>query len=64
MSEKKPYSQPQVFEVELNPEQAILSACTTPAVSAQAGGGPYCRPSNGCKRATSSSGSNSGARPS
>ena len=28
MSEKKPYNPPQLFRVDLNHEQAILSACS------------------------------------
>jgi hypothetical protein len=48
---KKPYITPQLFRVELNQEQAILSACSLAANTGQAGGGPNCRPQNRCKRA-------------
>ncbi len=54
----------QIYRVTLTHEQAILSACTTPAVNAVAGTGPYCRTANGCKRGTNSSSADSGARPS
>lgn len=64
MNSKKSYETPQIYRVELTHEQAILSVCTTPSTSNVAGGGPWCRASNGCKRATNPSGSNSGARPS
>lgn len=33
MTEKKPYSPPQLFRVELNQEQAILSACSLTTMS-------------------------------
>ncbi|MBI3808562.1 MAG: hypothetical protein HY281_13790 [Nitrospirae bacterium] len=36
MSTKKPYSPPQLFRVELNQEQAILSACSLTTMSALA----------------------------
>lgn len=36
MTEKKPYSAPQLFRVELNQEQAILSACSLTTMSALA----------------------------
>lgn len=36
MTEKKPYSPPQLFRVELNQEQAILSACSLMTMSAVA----------------------------
>jgi len=29
MNDKKPYSTPQIFQVELNHEQAILTGCST-----------------------------------
>ena len=38
MTEKKPYSQPQLFRVELSQEQAILSACSLTATNPMAGG--------------------------
>jgi len=49
---KKPYTTPQLFRVELSQEQAILSACSLTAMSAQNGMGGNCRPLNGCKRGT------------
>ncbi len=44
MKIKKPYVTPQVFKVELNHEQAILSACSLFAMSIAAGTGM-----NGCR---------------
>ena len=38
MSEKKPYSAPQLFRVELNHEQAILSQCSLASANPMAGG--------------------------
>jgi hypothetical protein len=61
-STKKPYVTPQLFRVELNQQQAILSACSLAANGAQAGGGAHCRPTNNCKRASSASGADSAAR--
>ncbi|WHZ22057.1 MAG: hypothetical protein OJF47_001169 [Nitrospira sp.] len=63
MTGKKPYSQPQVYEVALDHEQAILSACSILTTSASAGGSVGCRRSaacrnypsadpNGCKRSS------------
>lgn len=63
MTDKKPYTTPQVYRVQLNHEQAILSVCTTPSMSNVAGTGGGCRPSNGCKRATGGTWDNA-ARPS
>jgi hypothetical protein len=52
MTEKKPYSQPQLFRVELSQEQAILSACSLTASNPMAGGMDVrCRP-GACKRAS------------
>jgi hypothetical protein len=66
MTEKKPYSQPQLFRVELSQEQAILSACSLMTTSASNGGAGGCRPIgiNACKRHTGAGQSDSGARPS
>ncbi|MFI5247783.1 MAG: hypothetical protein ACHQWV_04430 [Nitrospirales bacterium] len=61
-STKKPYITPQLFRVELNQEQAILSACSLASNSGQAGGGANCRPQNNCKRAGAAG--DSAARPS
>ena len=35
MTEKKPYSPPQIFQVELNQEQAILAVCSSAATRAK-----------------------------
>lgn len=67
MTEKKPYSQPQLFRVELNQEQAILSACSLGTTSAAAGGNAGCKPNSagrGCKKRHNTVSSDSGARPS
>ena len=61
MTEKKPYSQPQLFRIELNQEQAILSACSLATTSALQGGNAGCRPNN-CKRLNGGGGRDSGAR--
>jgi len=53
MSDKKPYSLPQLFRVDLNHEQAILSACSLTASNPMAGGADNrCRP-GACKQASS-----------
>lgn len=57
MSEKKPYTSPQVYEVELDHEQAILSACSLFAMHVAAGTG-----TNGCRSFLTCSGA-SGANP-
>ena len=64
MTEKKPYSPPQIFEVELNQEQAILALCSTTATTISNRGTLGCSGSGGsnCRRSTSSGGS--GAQPS
>jgi hypothetical protein len=66
MAEKKLYSAPQLFRVELNQEQAILSACSLLTNTASQGGNGGCRPSGagGCKRRNGAGGRDSGARPS
>lgn len=48
MNDKKPYSTPQVFEVTLDQEQAILSSCSILTTSAAAGGTVGCRAPSGC----------------
>lgn len=65
MTKKKPYSQPQLFRVALNQEQAILSACSLTTTNASNGGGTSCRTpgQGGCKN-HSVSGGDSGPRPS
>jgi hypothetical protein len=62
MDEKKVYSQPQLFRVELSQEQAILSACSLTASNPMAGGGDVlCRP-GACKKSAGIG--DSGMRPS
>jgi hypothetical protein len=46
---KKPYITPQLFRVELNQEQAIISACSLMTVSAAAGSNNGCRSSGVCE---------------
>ena len=61
MSEKKPYSTPQLFRVDLNHEQAILSACsllTTALIDGAAG--QSCRAN--CKSKMQAGGGDSSAR--
>lgn len=64
MPEKKPYSQPQLFRVELNQEQAILSACSLTATSVSNNGNSGCRPRNSgdCKNHLGGSSKDSGPR--
>ncbi len=50
MGAKKIYSSPQLFRVELNQEQAILSACSLTTVSALANALTQgCRPNGACQ---------------
>lgn len=50
MSDKKPHSSPQLFRVDLNHEQAILSACSLTASNPMARGADnLCRP-GACKK--------------
>jgi hypothetical protein len=64
MNEKKPYSPPELYRVELNQEQAILSACSLLSSNPMAGGlDLFCR-MGGCKRNATSGASDSGVRPS
>ncbi|BFU90247.1 MAG: hypothetical protein NTAFB01_14340 [Nitrospira sp.] len=64
MTEKKPYSMPQLFRVDLDQEQAILSACSLMTTSVSQGGNGGCRPNNrgGCKRRFSGRRTDSGPR--
>ena len=48
MSEKKPYVPPQLYEVALDQEQAILATCSLATMSASAGGNVGCRAPSGC----------------
>jgi hypothetical protein len=59
---KKPYITPQLFRVELNQDQAILSACSLMANTGSNGGGANCRPPTNCKRANGAGGADAGAR--
>jgi hypothetical protein len=62
MDKKKPYTAPQIFRVELNHEQAVISVCSTTSGNAMAGGaGGGCR-SGGCKFGAAGGSSNSAAR--
>lgn len=63
MAKKKPYSQPQLFRVELSQEQAILSACSLTASNPMAGGMDITCRAGSCKRAGGAAG-DSGQRPS
>ncbi len=51
MYDKKPYSPPQLFRIELNQEQAILSACSLMATNPASGGLDLVCRSGGCKKA-------------
>jgi hypothetical protein len=48
MHEKKPYSPPQLYEVVLDQEQAILATCSLATMVISAGGNVGCRPPTGC----------------
>jgi hypothetical protein len=62
MDNKKTYSPPQLFRVELNHEQAIISACSITAVNLVGSGNALCQ-ANGCKNVSNSvSGGDSAAR--
>lgn len=62
MNDKKPYTPPQVFSVELNHEQAVISACSTTAANAMVGGsGGGCR-SGACKFGAAGGSSNNAGR--
>ncbi|MBI5673942.1 MAG: hypothetical protein HZC50_12035 [Nitrospirae bacterium] len=49
MHEKKPYSPPQLYEVVLDQEQAILATCSLATMATSAGGNVGCRPPAGCR---------------
>lgn len=65
MPPRKPYVLPQLFRVELNQEQAILTACSLFATNMSNGGNRTCRTQGaaGCKNHGSRAG-DSGPRPS
>lgn len=48
MPQKKSYNPPQLFEVALDQEQAILATCSLATMSTSAGGTVGCRPPSGC----------------
>jgi hypothetical protein len=64
MTEKKPYSPPQLFRVELSQEQAILSACSLTASNPMAGGADIRCRAGACKKAAGAGVGDSGQRPS
>ena len=53
MTEKKPYSPPQLYEVPLDQNQAILTACSLTTMSVAAGAlfGTGCRVNGNCETA-------------
>ena len=63
MDKKKTYNPPQLFRVELNQEQAILSACSLLATTPMAGGTDLLCRGGACKKSGGSAG-DSGQRPS
>lgn len=60
MTQKKAYVSPQIYRVELRPDQAVLSACSLMTVSAVNGANQWCR--SNCKSHSSMNQSDSGAR--
>jgi hypothetical protein len=57
MNDKKPYSTPQIFQVELNHEQAILTGCSTLTHNFKMSGTLFCRPSGTpCKKGNQTTG--------
>jgi len=50
MTEKKLYSQPHLFRVELSQEQAISRACSLTASNPMAGGGDVLCRTGSCKK--------------
>lgn len=59
MSGKKSYSPPQIFQVELNHEQAILSQCMVSASTLSNKTGTFCRTFSNCRNANRSTGGTS-----
>jgi hypothetical protein len=55
MDKKKPYSAPQLFRVELNHEQAIISACSLTSANLSGSGNARCQ-AGGCKNVSASAG--------
>lgn len=64
MSEKKTYHSPQLYRVDLDHEQAILSACSLLASNPMTGGMDVTCRAGGCKKANTGGASDSGQRPS
>jgi len=62
MTDKKPYSAPQIFQVELNHEQAILSVCSAAATNMDDSTGNLC--AGVCRKCMGSPLATSGLRPS
>jgi hypothetical protein len=58
---RKLYIKPEIYRVELNAEQAILTACSLATTSAVNGGKVSCRP-NFCKNHSNPNGGDSGPR--
>ena len=61
---KKPYTKPELFQVRLDPEQAILSVCSIAAMTVADGGGNGCRPLAPFCKNTGQNLHDSGPRPS
>jgi hypothetical protein len=55
MMTPKPYTPPQIFQVELNQHQAILATCSTTPASISTGSRSGC--SSSCRRSTRASSS-------
>ena len=64
MTEKKPYSPPQLYEVPLDQNQAILTACSLTTMSVAAGAlfGTGCRVNGNCETAMCGGGSPGGCK--
>ena len=62
-AKKKPYETPQIFRVELDAEQTILTACSIMASSLANGGNRFCYSGgNNCKNGTGIGQGDSGPR--
>ena len=62
MNEKKPYTSPKIFRVELNQEQAILAMCSNSTTNLSNVTGSSCKAA--CRRSTTGSGKDSANNPS
>ena len=56
MMVKKPYTKPVILRVELNHEQAVLSACSTGVTSLSTVTQGFCRTSPACRKGPCSGG--------